>query len=321
LSAAAFAALLAMSHSHTSLLFVSLFLAAALAPTTTLADALALRNVSPGRDGPFRYGAVRGAGSAAFIVGSLLAGEAIGVFGTSSVLLGQGAFLILAAFFAAIVPHPKREPGRAHHKTNAFIEGLGLVRNRPFRLVVIIAAIVLGSHAMHDSFAMISWKAAGISPVAGSVLWSESVAAEVFVFVIAGPKLLGKVHPSTAIAIGAVAAAVRWTVLAQPSHFLALALAEPLHGLSFALLHLACMRILVRVTPLELAGTAQSTYAFGIGASSALLTFAAGFFYEHFGPIAFLAMAVLALVPLPLVVCLNRVFEMAPPNDLTERMG
>jgi hypothetical protein len=40
----------------------------------------------------------------------------------------------------------------------------GLLRLREFRLVLTIAALVLGSHALHDSFAMIRWKAAGISP-------------------------------------------------------------------------------------------------------------------------------------------------------------
>src|SRR4029453_11346056 len=67
-----------------SLLGVSLLHAAALAPMTVLADALALGAASPppssGRRG-FEYGWVRGAGSAAFIVGTLVAGQAVSALG------------------------------------------------------------------------------------------------------------------------------------------------------------------------------------------------------------------------------------------------
>jgi PPP family 3-phenylpropionic acid transporter len=62
------------AHGFPLLLVLSLLHAAALAPTTTLADALALRNAVPDRNAPahYEYGWVRGAGSAAFIVGVLV---------------------------------------------------------------------------------------------------------------------------------------------------------------------------------------------------------------------------------------------------------
>jgi PPP family 3-phenylpropionic acid transporter len=61
-----------------ALLAVSLLHALALAPTTNLADALAV--VASRREG-FEYGWARGAGSAAFIAGSIAAGFAISTFG------------------------------------------------------------------------------------------------------------------------------------------------------------------------------------------------------------------------------------------------
>jgi hypothetical protein len=51
-----------------------------------------------------------------------------------------------------------------------------------YRRVVLVAALILGSHAMHDSFAVIRWGAAGIGPGTAGLLWSLSVAAEVIVF-------------------------------------------------------------------------------------------------------------------------------------------
>lgn len=59
---------------------------------------------------------------------------------------------------------------------------LELLRLRQFRLVIVVAALILGSHALHDTFSVIRWRAAGISPQTISLLWSLSVAAEVVVF-------------------------------------------------------------------------------------------------------------------------------------------
>jgi len=103
--------------------------------------------------------------------------------------------------------------------------------------MALAAALVLGSHAMHDAFAIIRWSNAGISPAISSVLWSESVAAEVVVFVLFGPWLLDVVGTTGSLALGAGAALVRWGVMAQTADVIALAAIEPLHGLTFALFH------------------------------------------------------------------------------------
>jgi len=68
---------------------VSLFQAAALAPLVPLADALSLahaRRAQDGKPGGFEYGWVRGAGSAAFVLGTLLAGQVAGIYGLSTVI-------------------------------------------------------------------------------------------------------------------------------------------------------------------------------------------------------------------------------------------
>ena len=77
---------------------------------------------------------------------------------------------------------------------------------------------------------------------------------------------------------------------------------QPLHGLTFALLHLACMRLIVQVVPVRLAATAQSIYGtMCIGLATALLTLASGLLYERMGGHAFLVMAALCLLALPTV--------------------
>jgi MFS transporter, PPP family, 3-phenylpropionic acid transporter len=227
---------------------VSLLYAALLAPLTTTADALALAAAGPaeGAGRRFEYGWVRGCGSAAFIVGSLLAGRIIVAADLDGIIWGGSAFLVAAAGAAMGVTARQRSATRSPAERPSI---WALLRLTQFRLLLIIAALVLGSHAMHDAFAMIRWNAVGITPPTASLLWSESVVAEVLVFIAVGPWLLHRIGLTTAMAIAAVAGAVRWSVFAMTAEVAAMALVEPLHGLSFALLHLACMRLLTELVP------------------------------------------------------------------------
>jgi PPP family 3-phenylpropionic acid transporter len=177
-----------------------------------------------------------------------------------------------------------------------------LFRRRAFVRVVVIAALVHGSHAMYDSFAVIRWTGAGISPATTASLWSESVAAEVVVFLFIGPRLLGVLNPAGALALAAGCGFVRWGVMAQTTDVAALALVQPLHGFTFALLHLACMRVIADTVPRELAGTAQAVYGLvGVGGATAVLTVLSGWLFAHFGPSGFWAMALLCILALPVV--------------------
>ena len=134
------------------LLIVSLFHAFALAPTTNLADALALVASRTGQG--FEYGWVRGAGSAAFILGSLLAGLAISLYGLP-VIIGLQAALMLAVPFATRLVPPVVEPIDGTAQVISRARMVDLLRLPVFRrCVVLIAALILGSHAMHDTFAM-----------------------------------------------------------------------------------------------------------------------------------------------------------------------
>jgi PPP family 3-phenylpropionic acid transporter len=154
---------------------------------------------------------------------------------------------------------------------------------------------------MHDAFAVIRWSAAGINPVTSSLLWSESVAAEVLVFFVIGPALVTRLTPAGALAVAALAGMLRWAVVAQTTEVMALALVQPLHGITFALLHLACMRLIARIVPEGLEGTAQAVYGtVGIGAAVALLTLISGALYARMGARGFWLMAVLCALALPL---------------------
>ena len=74
----------------------------------------------------------------------------------------------MAAFAAVRVPeliHP-RTADAVQAPAGGF---LILLRLPLFRNLILVAALILGSHAMHDAFAVIRWSAAGISPAYGEL--------------------------------------------------------------------------------------------------------------------------------------------------------
>jgi MFS transporter, PPP family, 3-phenylpropionic acid transporter len=287
------------------LLVVILVQSAALAPITTLADALALR--ASLRPPGFEYGWVRGAASAAFIAGTLAAGQVLGHFELSAIVWMHAALLAGALLGAALVPEADTHAQRAADPVGQSVMGgvrelLGLAT---FRRVIVIAALVYGSHAMHDTFSMIRWTAAGVGTAASSLLWSEAVAAEVAVFILLGPILLRRLGVAGAACLAAGAAILRWVVEAETAVIWMLAVVQPLHGLTFALMHLACMRVIANSVPAHLAATAQALYAVGPGLASASLVGISGRLYEAFGPRGFLMMAALCVLSLPLAIRLR----------------
>ena len=102
------------------LLAVSVFHSAALAPLAPLSDTLALGAAAAAWSKDvvsrqFEYGWVRGAGSPAFIFGSMLSGQAIGHFRIIMVVWLNAALLAAAAFAAMLVPQllPSQDTARA----------------------------------------------------------------------------------------------------------------------------------------------------------------------------------------------------------------
>jgi PPP family 3-phenylpropionic acid transporter len=286
----------------TSLLVISVLHAAALAPITTLADALALGASVP-RDAcrRFEYGWVRGTGSAVFVIGTLVSGQIVDSWGLTSIIVLHAGLLVAAAGTAMLVPMPRRHEAVAPVAVHANPVGVVTLLRMPlFRRLMLVSGLVLGSHTMHDTFAVIRWSAAGITPTIASALWSESVAAEVVVFLFVGPALVTRWRPAGVLTLAAAAGVVRWVAMASTTSVIALALVQPLHGLTFAALHLACMRLIPAIVPQHLAATAQAMYALGAGATTALLTLVSGRLYSGLGARGFLLMALLCAAVPPL---------------------
>jgi MFS transporter, PPP family, 3-phenylpropionic acid transporter len=287
------------------LLIVGLVHAAMLAPIVPISDALATtaaRRSEAGESRRFEYGWLRAAGSAAFVVGTVLSGWGGERAGLASTIWLSGALLIVGSGMSLVLPGlggDRTAPGST--RASARRDWALLLRIAVFRRILVVAALIEGSHALNDSFAVIHWRAAGIGLTTAGVLWSESVLSEVVVFLLIGPSLSRRISPGGACALAATAGVIRWSTLACTTSPILLGLVQPLHGFTFALLHLACMRVIVAVVPLRLAATAQSIYGtLCIGLATALLTLASGVLYARMNGLAFLVMAGLCGMALPI---------------------
>jgi MFS transporter, PPP family, 3-phenylpropionic acid transporter len=298
--AAALALALLLANAFWSLLIIHLLQMAALAPVTTTADALATSGAQRNPPAGFVYGRIRGTASAAFVAGTLTAGVLLSGAAVSIVFL-HAALLAAAAGAALLLPEADVPPRRQTMSLASFTGGVcELWASVIFRRVVVVAALVYGSHAVHDAFAVIRSNEAGIGPAMASVLWSEAVAAEVVMFFLIGPALVNRLGTNGAAALAAAAGVVRWCVAGTTTSTIALAMVQPLHGFTFALLHLTCMRLSALVVPARLAATGQALYALGAGTMSAVLTMLSGQLYATLAGAAFLPMALLCLLALPL---------------------
>jgi PPP family 3-phenylpropionic acid transporter len=294
-----------MIHGLGSLLVVGLLHAAMLAPIVPLSDALATTaaRASEAEEGRrFDYGWLRASGSAAFIIGTMISGWTAGKASLPSIIWISGALLVIGGIAALLLPRlPVGGTTPKWTRPPILRDWALLLRLAVYRRILIVAALVEGSHALHDAFSVIRWRAASIElPIVG-LLWSESVLSEVVVFLAIGPRLVRLFGPGGACALAAGAGVIRWTVVAFTTSPALLGFVQPLHGLTFALLHLACMRLIVQIVPVRLAATAQSIYGtLCVGLATALLTLASGLLYERLGGSAFLAMAALCLLALPM---------------------
>jgi PPP family 3-phenylpropionic acid transporter len=270
------------------LLTVSMAHAAATASLAPLSDALSVAASTEGRR--FQYGSVRGAGSAAFVCGTLTSGQLIDRFGLSSIVIASSILFLLMALSAIRIHSPLT--------TSVFPANLELGvfatlwRTAAYRRLIVIAFLVIGSHALNDAFAVIQWRDAGLTNLSISLLWSEAVLAEVAVFFLLGRPLIARLGLSGAATLSAGAGVLRWSVMASTTAVPALVGVQALHGLTFALMHLTAMGIIARSIPHRLAATAQTFYGTGaLGIASAAMTLASGYLYGLFGLHAFWGMA------------------------------
>ena len=260
----------------------------ALTPVMPLAETYALKGL--GQRGR-AYGPVRLWGSAAFILGTFVAGFATDTIPARDLIwLVAAACLISALAALTLAPlsaaaPPSSEPAAPRQS---------LLRDPAFIAVLAAASLIQASHAVYYGFSALQWRGAGLDGTAIAALWGLSVVAEIVLFAISG-RLPPFFQPTVLIIIGAAGAALRWTAMALDPPASVLPWLQLLHAASFGATHLGALGFVARHAPAGQGATAQGYLAVAVGVTTAAATGLSGWLYGGFGSRAYLAMALAAV--------------------------
>ncbi|MFC3711800.1 MFS transporter [Sphingoaurantiacus capsulatus] len=244
------------------------------------------------------YSRARGLGSAAFVAGSLGLGFAIDAFGPPSALTTVVILCALLAAGAWLLAPEAVERGDGPPISARLREGLGLVKQPAFFLLIFGAGFVQASHAFYNVFGGLVWLNQGISGSWVGGLYSIGVAVEVAFLILLG-RWSERFHASWLVIAGGLGALVRWIILSQQPELMWLIPLQALHGLSFAATYLGTMRLIQQWYGVDRAPTAQMMYqSFAAAPEAALASLLAGPLYDSFGVLGYLGMVVLAFVGL-----------------------
>jgi PPP family 3-phenylpropionic acid transporter len=227
------------------------------------------------------YGFARGLASAAFIVGSSSVGFLVGGYGPWAIwawLLGVSIALIGAAFVMPKEPVAGNEEGDFLGRLK---EGVGLLKNRRFALLIFAAGILQATHGYFYGFGVLIWtKDQAISQAVAGNLWSVGVAVEVMFLMFLGG-WSSKFASETLILVGAIACIIRWTAMAFLPPEILLWPLQVLHAGTFAAVFLGAMRLVNQMMGDEKTATAQMIYmALASAPAQAFTTFISGYLYD-----------------------------------------
>ena len=273
--------------------FLMILLALSLAsvfatPILPLADAYALRGLGERRRA---YGPVRLWGSVSFIAANLAGGVLLELAGAGNliwVLVAAQALTALTALF--LVP----QTPRVGPVTEA-AQRRSLWRVPIFVAVVMSASLIQASHAVLQGFATLQWTARGLEGPAIGALWSTGVVVEIVLFAVSG-RVVAAVGALPMIAVGGLAAVIRWSAMAIDPPSALLPVLQCLHALSYGATHLGTMAFLARFASVSRGATAQGDYVAVQGIVFAAAMGLSGVMVEASAALAYAAMAAAAAV-------------------------
>ncbi|MCX4161371.1 MULTISPECIES: MFS transporter [Paraburkholderia] len=259
-----------------------------------LMDAYAILTV---RSRKLDFGRLRVWGSIAVIASSGLAGWVIEKLGIKSL---PWAIAVLLLFPLAILPLLPRDSTLVHESSHGSGSWREIFRDRTLMSVLITASLLMGSSGVITGFGSIQWKSAGIHESTIGILNAISVSSEIVIFTF-GAKLLGKRDPRIMMVIGALFSALRWAIMATSPALPMLVFAQILQCFLVAGALLAPVLMIASRVEDILVPSAQGLYAVLLGATLAAVIAGSGWLWQLGPAKAYLAMAVLALLSLPVL--------------------
>ncbi|EPY1012590.1 3-phenylpropionate MFS transporter [Vibrio vulnificus] len=241
------------------------------------------------------YGRTRLWGSIAFIAGSTAVGYLISLYGTDMILytalVGVFISLLLSMRSANVMPVTHSE----HHSERPKLTQL--LTDGPVVKFLLLAALIQGSHAAYYSFSAIYWQQAGHSEEIIGYLWSLGVVSEVAVFALSKRLFAGWSLRALFVA-ASIGVMLRWGITASTTLLLGLVLVQLLHGVTFAMAHIAAIQYIQNSEEHKMVALQALYNALPLGAFIAAMTAFSGWGFEHWGANVFWVMAAMGLVAL-----------------------
>ncbi len=241
------------------------------------------------------YGRTRLWGSIAFIAGSTVVGFLVAQYGTDMIILTALAGTLAALIFSLRSTSPMPVTTQEGHTERPKLSEI--LREVPVIRFLALVALIQGSHAAYYSFSSIYWKEAGYSEDIIGYLWSLGVVAEVGIFAMS-KRLFSGWSLRLMFALASVGVMVRWGLTASTTALFALVLIQLLHGITFAVAHIAAIQYIQQSEQRKIVALQALYNAIPLGAVIALMTTLSGWGYENWGANVFWAMAVMGLVAL-----------------------
>ncbi len=241
------------------------------------------------------YGRTRLWGSIAFIVGSTVVGYLIVLYGSDMIvytaLFGTFVTLLISLRNPTVLPVTESHEHKVRPKLTE------LLREWPVIKFLLLVALIQGSHAAYYSFSSIHWRAAGHSEDIIGYLWSLGVVSEILVFAIS-KRVFSNWNIRTLFIISALGVIVRWGLTASTTTLVALVAIQSLHGVTFALAHIATIKYIQHAPQNKMVALQALYNAIPLGAVIALMTTLSGWGYESWGAGVFWGMALMGVLAL-----------------------
>lgn len=238
------------------------------------------------------YGRARLWGSLAFIVGSTLIGWVIQLTDYRAAL--WGLLISLVVLNLCWWMRPRTAPADVATRHGSQVSFADVLQSSNVVRFMLCVTLLQGSHAAYYAFSTIYWSSLGYSTATISMLWSIGVVAEIFVFAFSG-RVVSSWAIRTLLLISAIGVFIRWGMLAEVQSLGALILVQLMHGITFALCHVASIRF-IREQPESHTIRLQAIYAALVtGGGIAVMTVISGYLYESLGSNVFWCMALLAI--------------------------
>lgn len=251
-----------------------------------LLDAFAMHQ---SRTKGFGFGPARAAGSAAFIVGNIVAGALISQMGASLALIWMIAGMTLSLASLGLLP-PGRRVGQGQHSA---VDLKARVLWQPaFLLAFGASALVQSAHGFYYAFSAIAWSRQGIDTSLVGILWALGVGSEIFLLTFA-TALFKRIGAAQLLALGGAASILRWAIFALTPPLWMLFPLQVLHAFTFGATYLGFIRYASEHTPDRFAGTAQAiNSALSGGLALAAATALSGLAFAAYGTAGFAIMTI-----------------------------